>query len=368
VANRFGSLDGLRGVAALIVVAFHFLSAFTPSVVPDQSSTVPWWADSPIGLLFNGTFAVPVFFVLSGFVLAHSSKKLRDRLVLDMALRYLRLALPATASILMAWVLLSVFPTATQVLGSVVPGPWLAWTYQGEIPGVFAALKDGAVDVFWTGGSQFNNVLWTMRTELLGSFGVYLFFQFVQRRRIEVGAAALAALVLTRCNPGYVAFGLGSMLYLVQSEGFVPRRLLVQILFLCGLLIGSWSTGFAQRHGLLHLPAAIEPGNKHALWYPLGALFVVAGVLFSPPLQRIFSSRICLFLGRISFPLYLVHVPLIYTVVAFSAVSFGLTRGSGLFALACAALVGGVCIALLFERYIDQPAMALIKRLRRTSQ
>ena len=134
-SQRFQELDGLRGVAALIVVVFHVMSAFVPAWVPDQSEAVPWWADSPLAVLYNGTFAVPVFFVLSGFVLAQASLLPRKHLWLDLALRYLRLALPATASVLLACGLLHIWPTAAESLSQVVPVPWLRWTYQGEIPG-----------------------------------------------------------------------------------------------------------------------------------------------------------------------------------------------------------------------------------------
>lgn len=366
-SNRFESLDGIRGVAAFIVVVFHFLSAFIPSVVPEQSSAVPLWADSPFAILYNGNFAVPVFFVLSGFVLAHASMRVRDNLPLDIVLRYVRLAVPATASILFAWLLLSLFPTATQDLAIISPSRWLQWTYQREIPSFYTAFLEGVFGIFKNGKSGFNNVLWTMPIELIGSFGIYLFFQFIRNFRIPLCILAVILLILARANVGYVAFALGAILYLFHRQGLVPTGKWGTMLFVLGLVIGSWSTGFASRHFALHFPGTLEPGNKNSLWYPFGASCIVAGVLYSPQVAKLFCKSICQFLGRISFPMYLIHVPIIYTLVAASAVRLDVVQGLPLLALAIISLVTVFFLASLFEQFVDQSALTLIRKIRRHS-
>jgi peptidoglycan/LPS O-acetylase OafA/YrhL len=365
-SNRFESLDGIRGVAALIVVVFHFLSAFIPSVVPEQSSAVPLWADSPFAILYNGTFAVPVFFVLSGFVLAHASMRVRDNLPLDIILRYVRLAVPATASILFAWILLSLFPTATQDLAIISPSRWLQWTYQGDIPSLYTAFLEGFFGIFRNGKSGFNNVLWTMPIELIGSFGIYFFFQFITRYRMALCTVAVILLIIARVNVGYVAFALGAIIYLLHRQGLALTGRWGTILFILGLVIGSWSTGFAARHFALHFPGTFEPGNKNSLWYPFGASCIVAGVLCAPQIAKLFCTSICQFLGRISFPMYLIHVPIIYTLVAASAVHFNAIQGMPLLILAIISLVAVFFLASVFERFVDQPTMILIRKIRRS--
>jgi len=78
-ASKNLSLEGLRGLAALAVFSCHFLYVFFPYLARgrtvDQSGFVPlwhwetWFARAPFTLLYNGDFAVAVFFVLSGYVL-----------------------------------------------------------------------------------------------------------------------------------------------------------------------------------------------------------------------------------------------------------------------------------------------------------
>ena len=76
-SGRLSSLDGLRGIAALIVVAHHAsllvpaISAayLTPGGGPVAGSVAWWFTYTPLKLLTAGPEAVIVFFVLSGFVL-----------------------------------------------------------------------------------------------------------------------------------------------------------------------------------------------------------------------------------------------------------------------------------------------------------
>src|SRR5205085_9502219 len=62
--GRNPALDGLRGVAALIVVFGHTLSG-----LPIDIFKLAAFFASPFGLMVNGDAAVHVFFVLSGLVL-----------------------------------------------------------------------------------------------------------------------------------------------------------------------------------------------------------------------------------------------------------------------------------------------------------
>ncbi|GEC75563.1 hypothetical protein GCM10010213_17640 [Microbacterium maritypicum] len=76
-SSRFIALDGLRGVAAVMVVVYHFLLATSLSdeylrVLSGETSSSPvvgLIANTPLRYLVMGPEAVIVFFVLSGFVL-----------------------------------------------------------------------------------------------------------------------------------------------------------------------------------------------------------------------------------------------------------------------------------------------------------
>src|SRR6476660_9352443 len=127
--TRVTQLDGLRGLAALVVVACHALSTLPDIgrvVAGDRtaglSSSEAWAVFSPLHILWNGTPAVHVFFVLSGFVLILPfTKSLPGRSWAPYyAKRLLRLYLPAWAALALAVVLMVLIPRTPSPLQS----PW----------------------------------------------------------------------------------------------------------------------------------------------------------------------------------------------------------------------------------------------------
>jgi hypothetical protein len=71
--GRLVALDGLRGIAALVVVFHHIYQIARPFIEPTTNAWVPgslWWfiSATPIKLLSAGSESVLVFFVLSGVV------------------------------------------------------------------------------------------------------------------------------------------------------------------------------------------------------------------------------------------------------------------------------------------------------------
>jgi peptidoglycan/LPS O-acetylase OafA/YrhL len=351
----------LRGVAALIVVFFHFASAFLPTLIPDQTDHPFWLADTPIGILFNGPFAVSIFFVLSGFVVAQAAAKRRDPIYISVPLRYLRLALPATASVIFAWCLLTLIPSATLRLNEVIPHPWLNWTFQQQIPSIISALYEGLIRIFLVGGSKFNNVLWTMKIEAIGSITIYIvygYFSGVYRVII-----ILIIGLLTLMSPHFFGFVLGALLSDLWSTGKL-RGYAPLLAFSVGILLGAPGRGFSERIGIPLLPHKLTLGFPDGLIPPVAAALIVYAILKSPVLDKTLSYCIPQYLGRISFPLYLVHVPLIYTIFALIYVFFQPMLAIGIICLFAVFLITSLTLASAGEKWIDGPVLNYISQIR----
>src|SRR6478672_4372173 len=117
--TRVTQLDGLRGIAALVVIACHLLSTLPGIgnvVFDDRSAPLDaaghWAVFSPLHVLWNGTPAVHVFFVLSGFVLIlpFTRGDKATRWTTYYAKRLLRLYLPAWAALAVAVALVVTIP------------------------------------------------------------------------------------------------------------------------------------------------------------------------------------------------------------------------------------------------------------------
>lgn len=362
--NRFESLDGLRGAAACVVVIFHFLCAFSPHIVPDLSASLPWWSDSPLALVFNGGFAVHVFFVLSGFVLAHSAQLNSVHLPSALIARYVRLAGPALVSVLMAWGLLSTLPQEADRFGEHTPGAWLQWTHQTSIPSFWDAFKHGLYGVFISGSSQFNNVLWTMQAELLGSAGVYIFFRLVRGHVFLPLCTLIVILMATDVSNAFLGFAFGVMIFSFRHD-FEVLQSKSTWLILVALVMGSLSTGFSQRHGLDGWPVYLQPGNKAGFWHPFFAGLLVLGVVLNRKASEVLGLPAFTYLGKISFSAYLLHVPLIYTLCLHAANVMHDRSFEWVAIIFPVYLMLVFWGAVFFERWVDRPVVTLTRRIKK---
>jgi len=359
-SERYASLDGLRGIAAIVVAEFHFLCAYAPWPISEYTPQ-PWGGtDTPLAIFYNGGFAVAVFFVLSGFVVANSAAKRHLPVVFNLVQRYARLAIPVLASTLFAWALLKIFPDAVHRLKLAEPNNrWLNDVYNGNLPGLERALLDGAALVFWHGYSFFNNPLWTMQIELIGSCLLYLIYGLSpERGRLPILLAYLL-LPLLLSLPEFSAFAAGALLREAVAAGRLPNRAPVMALVFA-ILLGAMMEGFGDRMGL-HLPALIALGQPHKVWHVVAALFLLYAVLNLDWLERVLAGAVGRFLGKISFGVYLVHAPLLYTV--FAPAYLGLPARDVLWMTLLSACFMSTAILLgyLFTLAIDQPVLKSIR-------
>lgn len=306
--QRITAFDGLRGVAALIVVIYHFLCLLNPQMTPSMVDDPVAVATTPLYLLWSGNFAVAVFFVLSGFVMAAASDRRPNSLFSNSVARYLRLAVPAALSCILAWAWLSAWPTAAQTMAESVEDPsrWLQYTYQDDVKTLGHAVVDGLLANFVRGYSRFNNVLWTLQFELIGSLGIFVgYWLSTGRARLILLVASIVAIVILIPGP-YLAFPIGAALYEARIRGgldHVPAAVPVAAL-VGGVLLGYHGAGAHDRLGLPPMPAGWELGSPRGMVSIVAAGLIVYATLMLRFIARFFSHAFPQWLGRISFGLY----------------------------------------------------------------
>ena len=179
------SLEALRGLAALNVVAGHFLLTFFPylgnylwnsrtitqRVVSQRFEFESWLGAAPFTILFNGTFPVCIFFVLSGYVLSWKFIEQGDHAYLRASAlkRFPRLVAPVFASVLFAWALLTLGVMRTTEAAAIGAASFLSEAYNQPVS-LLSALWIGAIGAPLLGQTTINVPLWTIKIELLGSF------------------------------------------------------------------------------------------------------------------------------------------------------------------------------------------------------
>lgn len=306
--GRFADLDGLRGVAALVVVIGHSLLV-SPilGANPAKQHLKPWTWDwllnrPPLNFFWDGAGAVYVFFVLSGFVLVLPFlRSERPSWRSYYPRRVLRLYLPVWGAVLFSIAL------AKLVTRKVSPGQsWWINSHAGQL-GLHGILHD----VILLKGTNFlDSPLWSLQWEVIFSLllPVYIVGVRLTGRYWPVLGAGLAAVIAVE-GPRHSfllflpIFGFGVILaFHRESLRRLARNRFVSLGVLAVSLVllstNTWVTS-ARATGLLET---------------IGAVGVVAVVLLWPAAGRPLRTKQAQALGRWSFSLYLVHEPIVVSI------------------------------------------------------
>jgi peptidoglycan/LPS O-acetylase OafA/YrhL len=334
--SRLKPLDSLRGIAALVVVFYHCTITYYPLGLP------VWIKYSPLSVLVDGVDAVSIFFALSGFVLfLRLEDPGRFRYLPYIVKRFMRLYPPFAAVILGSAVVYYLVkpqgippPTAALVAGT------LAMTDKGSLqvldPAMWSLVQEVRISIvfpllaFCVRQNWYLTTIATLIASVASDYAVFshptgLLYDPIQTMRCVFLFAGGAALSL---NAQIVRRHLG------KTPRWSKAALWVAALAVIGLAMNVVIAEYA-------------------------ALIVVA-LCLDPELDTVLGHGFAAWLGRISYSLYLVHEPVLTTLVNI------FSRKVPLHFILVWALLLSVLIADLAYRTIEKPSMGLGRRLARS--
>lgn len=324
---RYEILDGLRGVAAMVVVAFHMFEAYSPGPVYQ--------------IVNHGYLSVDFFFALSGFVMAYAYDDRWNRMstkdffkrrlirlhpmvvfgtVFGACLYYINAgpSFPKIETVTWYAFILAIFwcftmlpmPPAFDMRGTVVSNPFTdpVWSLQFEyIANIIYAFVLRHLSKLMIGAlclvSAFFTVTLTMNVDLFGFLATREWAAYTviggwafEPAQIFIGFVRLAYPFLV----GILIARIGR--FIKVSNGFVVCALIVLAMTVMPRIGGEsdmWMNGLYESFVILFL-------------FPL-ILCMGAGSVIKNKKMRV----VCNFLGDISYPLYLTHIPYVYMVYTF---------------------------------------------------
>jgi peptidoglycan/LPS O-acetylase OafA/YrhL len=327
-------LEALRGIAAAIVLCHHFFLYVAPRLhgrnFPDDPIAL---VRTPLYALVNGSAAVTIFFVLSGFVLTLRAMEQRDwrQILVGVLKRWPRLALLV--------VTVNVLSAAFLIFGLYRGSGWFNL---GRFPGANAsehgisviqlAVTEGLFSTFVNGKANFNLSLWTMHYELFGSVAAYatalvLIFQRSFFRAMAIGAGAIVmTATLTGEGGSYFAMLVAGVLIarvyleretLARALSFMSPFRVPIVLGLASLVVVLFGyDGYSKPVGFYAFVAPFASPWIGPLVHGIAAVFIMVLVLFYDPVRRLLNGPTASLLGRLSFPIYLVHLPILHALIS----------------------------------------------------
>lgn len=351
-------LDGLRGVAALLVICYHIFEGF---------------ATSPLDQHFNhGYMAVDFFFILSGFVIGYAYD---DRWKTTLTLkgffkrRLIRLHPMVIMGALLGAVSYciqgSVKWDGTQVPFTMVLIALLLNLFLlPVVPGTGADVR-GNNEMY-----PLNGPSWSLFFEYIGNILYALFIRKFSTRALTVlviaAAAGLASFGISNLS-GYGHLGVGwSMIDYNLLGGFLRLMfsfsvgLLMSRIFKPAKVKGAFWICSAVLAVLFTVP---HLGGTDRLWIN-GLYESVCAIVIFPALVWLgasgkttdkVTSTVCKFLGDISYPLYVVHYPLMYLFYWWLWSGEEKIPFSQAWPVAVVVIIASVILAYLCLRFYDIP-------------
>ena len=364
--------EGLRGLAALNVFFSHFFLVFFPlgfdklfpglQTSPAYNGAMEHFLRLPfISILWNGNFAVCVFFALSGFVLSKpyydgpGLESLRDRYLK----RYLRLSVPIAGSILIGFLLLKLGWLRNLDAAALTHSDWYR-QYFTFIPTWPGAVQDMLYRSIFLGETRYNPPLWTMRLEFVGSLLTFAFYTLMPHgnwRKVLHYAIALVCIGFFAQKDAiyYFAFLAGGLIWVLPR----PRSNAFVLLTVTAIFFGAYQ--FSAPFTWLPNPVLYE---IKAFYNVLGAFLLLwalrsgycDGVLASAPMRN---------LGRMSFSFYLTHFFVIGTFSCWFYLQWAARwPRAAVTSLDCIfSLLLALAAAHFFELFVDRRGIEWSKRL-----
>ncbi len=368
---RYEILDGLRGVAAMIVVAFHLFETYS--------------AGPMYQILNHGYLAVDFFFVLSGFVIGYAYDDRWNRMTTrDFFKRRLVRLHPMVIMGTLIGAALFYFgdcPAFTLIADT-------SW-WQVLLMTLLGCLMIPALTSWdirgWGEINALNGPTWSLAWEYIANI---LYALFIRRfSKIALGIfVALAACLTIDIALNMDIFGLlagrkEAAYTLIGGWSINPEQLYIGITrllypFFMGLLLARVNRLIKVKRGfywcsLMVAIALVMPriGGETAMWMNgaydalcvliLFPLIVAMGAGSNVTGKR--SIAICKFFGEISYPLYITHFPLIYMQIAWANQHPDAPLGIHIF-LAVAIFFLSIGVAYACLKLYDEPVREWLKR------
>jgi peptidoglycan/LPS O-acetylase OafA/YrhL len=357
-----------------MVVGGHALNTFLPSITGATSTpSVPrdlyWIVYSPLNLFFNAHFAVLFFFIHSGLVLSFrffSGGRKANDLTSAAIRRYFRLALPASASVFLGYILLKAGLFSNQPVSELTQSAWLRAHFNFE-PKFTSALKQAFFSYYFRSdvpvNSSFNSSLWTIQVELLGSFLVFAVLALIGR--LQKRWIFYSALLTIFFNSNLFLFILGILicdtyvLFHLQIPRFKHFALPLLVL---GLILGCCLPGseFASTYRWA-LPNGLSEQTQG-----MGAFCIVCAALLSNGFSGLFDKPFFRFLGHISYSVYLLHLSVLCSLGCYLyllLIKEGFTESHSIWSATVATYTVVLTLSIFYRKFIDKPAIAASKAI-----
>ncbi|EMD97218.1 hypothetical protein COCC4DRAFT_41107 [Bipolaris maydis ATCC 48331] len=338
---------GLRGIASFMVVCGHLCTAFVPWLhqPATDTKTAPHLFQLPFfRLAVGGRSAVAIFFLVTGYVnsIGAISKSRAGNyeaafhgIARSALARSGRLILPTMVATTISWLLAQ---TNAYHMTKHVDAQWIRQGWHRQEPSLWMALKSlfkAQTETWVVGWDEYDGTQWTLHLFLEGAFIVYttMFATVLVRPKARFLIYAVLYAYFWQVGKELIIGSIKGLnivtgMFLAELHNHfkdsatsvlpapIPAMMIVFGMFMAGFPQDSFeNTRWSETMATIMHTLTSEKTDIRRYWDHLGAATILMGVFFSKNARKVLTSPVFNFLGRVSFPVYLIHNTLIKTVL-----------------------------------------------------
>lgn len=329
--GKLNNIDGVKGVCAIAVFVAHFCGAFAP-VEP----TIQLYYSRMFFRWFDGNPAVDVFIILSTFLACRSLE--RQNLQEILIKKYLRIALPISVVLIAIGCLKYCGFLYNSQVGQMIGNDWLRGYpldyYQLPLTLIISPFGK---DYGWM------NTLWMLKYIMISPIVILALKSITKNLTVFKKNLVILVIYLIFRNIDVYLINIlyGTILYdFCKQETSIRRKSTIGIgsLFLLFLM-------------------DLAPQNDLVL-NVCRAICLVNLALMSPLFAKVFSFRLFTWLGTHSMAIYLIHLPLIYSLSCFLWLKTG-----DMYLITIVTSIALIILSVVYHKFVENPIYAKLNSM-----
>lgn len=368
-----GWVTGLKGACAVSVVLLHMLASFYADAVMGSTTisrlkTFNFISLTPINIIFNGSFAVYIFWMLAAFLISNSWFSQHD--IKDMQRKifnkYFRNILPICICSIIAFAVIKLGGYFYEEAGTIIGNSFFTNERDFNSLSINSLLADLIWNDFFTGRVSIIPPLWTLHIDFKGSLLAVLLLIWIsdkKRRKVIYGIMLFIILTLDSLMV-YACFLIGIMLAEYKNNIELKNKksndFLGIICLLAGAFLGGYPPSCIPSEGIYYYIyiGFVDKWNTilcsnmgaNAL-YIFAATLILFGIMNSPKCQGLYKNKLFCYLGKKSLSIYLIHIPVLFSLNAFLFVKFYEVWGRYNVSVGLSCMISFAAILMLSELF-----------------
>lgn len=304
--ERNRAVDGVKGIAIIIVLLHHFVLAFYPSIINNSARLVHTKAQvemfiykTPLSIFFAGSFAVSLFFLITGYILTKKIvAKIEDKTYVPKAIysRIFRL-MPLIAIVLFSgYIIMNLRLTFNIPTSLYTNSAWFTSFFPLGKVSLQTIVTEIITKIPFVVSARYYNVLWVIPAILFGSWITYASAYIFHDSKIKYFMYII--FLLAFYNTQFISFLIGMALAENEEKIHLPQ-FIYYIGLILALIFGSSTFSALRIQGLGQFAYFIKV---------LSAALFFLSFMRIDWLNWIAQTKILVYFGRNSYYYYLTHM------------------------------------------------------------